>query len=180
MKRSQTTGELLLLDTSRIGGRHGNGGHLHAASSASHAPPLVIMFWPIGAAWSCAAATSFSRASSGTTAASYTLRRLEIYGEINKRGDSSPRRRRLEGRASSVQRPEMLVCLRGGVCGGRGYMKVAVTGLWGAECRLFLVSFSPHASSSKPIPTLCPPALKFFPSMRAERVTLMPGRRLWV
>ena len=32
-----------------------------------------------------------------------------------------------------------------------------------------------YASSSKPMPTLCPPALKFFPSMRAERVTLTPA-----
>lgn len=32
-----------------------------------------------------------------------------------------------------------------------------------------------YASSSKPRPTLCPPALKFFPSIKAERVTLMPG-----
>lgn len=31
-----------------------------------------------------------------------------------------------------------------------------------------------YASSSKPMPTLCPPALKFFPSIKAERVTLMP------
>lgn len=37
-----------------------------------------------------------------------------------------------------------------------------------------------YASSSKPMPTLCPPALKFFPSIRAERVTFTPGRRLWV
>lgn len=35
-----------------------------------------------------------------------------------------------------------------------------------------------YASSSKPMPTLCPPALKFFPSIKAERVTLMPeGKR---
>lgn len=35
--------------------------------------------------------------------------------------------------------------------------------------------FSHYASSSKPIPTLCPPALKFFPSIRAERVTFTPA-----
>lgn len=34
-----------------------------------------------------------------------------------------------------------------------------------------------YASSSKPMPTLCPPALKFFPSIKAERVTLMPERK---
>lgn len=34
--------------------------------------------------------------------------------------------------------------------------------------------FGLHASSSKPMPTLCPPLLKFFPSIKAERVTLMP------
>lgn len=31
-----------------------------------------------------------------------------------------------------------------------------------------------YASSSKPMPILCPPLLKFFPSNKAERVTLMP------
>lgn len=34
-----------------------------------------------------------------------------------------------------------------------------------------------HASSSKPMPTLCPPLLKFFPSIKAERVTLMPEHK---
>lgn len=31
-----------------------------------------------------------------------------------------------------------------------------------------------YASNSKPMPILCPPLLKFFPSNKAERVTLMP------
>ena len=37
------------------------------------------------------------------------------------------------------------------------------------------LSSPPYASSSKPMPTLCPPALKFFPSIRAERVTFTPA-----
>lgn len=37
-----------------------------------------------------------------------------------------------------------------------------------------------YASSSKPRPTLCPPVLKFFPSIRADRVTFTPGLRVWV
>lgn len=41
--------------------------------------------------------------------------------------------------------------------------------------------FSPYASSSKPMPTLCPPALKFFPSIRADRVTFTPANtNLWI
>lgn len=41
---------------------------------------------------------------------------------------------------------------------------------------VFLGLSSPrYASSSKPMPTLCPPALKFFPSMRADRVTFTPA-----
>lgn len=38
---------------------------------------------------------------------------------------------------------------------------------------------APHASSSKPMPTLCPPALKFLPSIRAERVTFTPAAAQW-
>lgn len=37
------------------------------------------------------------------------------------------------------------------------------------------LGFHLHASSSKPMPTLCPPALKFLPSIRAERVTFTPA-----
>lgn len=44
-----------------------------------------------------------------------------------------------------------------------------------------LLHYGSYASSSKPSPTLCPPALKFFPSMRAERVSFTPWQweRIW-
>lgn len=37
-----------------------------------------------------------------------------------------------------------------------------------------------YASSSKPMPTLCPPPFTFFPSTRAERVSFTPGLRVCV
>lgn len=62
--------------------------------------------------------------------------------------------------------------------GGRGVRGDVVSGAF----FFVLVGLSSplYASSSKPMPTLCPPALKFLPSIRAERVTFTPGRRLWV
>lgn len=46
-----------------------------------------------------------------------------------------------------------------------------------AEVGFFFIGrFRVYASTSKPMPTLCPPALKFLPSMRAERVTLTPAQ----
>lgn len=59
--------------------------------------------------------------------------------------------------------------------------------VWHTEVEMCQVSFSslipfssslhPYASSSKPMPTLWPPALKFFPSIRAERVSFTPTER---
>lgn len=46
-------------------------------------------------------------------------------------------------------------------------------------CCLFLhcPSSHLHTSSSKPMPTLCPPALKFLASIRADRVSFTPAER---
>lgn len=63
-----------------------------------------------------------------------------------------------------------------GLCEGRGGRR----SVWSCGSRAFLSLLAgprspPYASSSKPMPTLCPPALKFFPSIRAERVTFTPA-----
>lgn len=76
------------------------------------------------------------------------------------------RGRCVEGGGSSYIR--VVDCVWGG---GRGACGRVCGGL-----SLLLGWSSPvYASSSKPMPTLCPPALKFFPSIRAERVTLTPA-----
>lgn len=73
---------------------------------------------------------------------------------------------------------------KGGVCEGESRDKrrrqVIVIGgcrKLSAEVGFFFIGrFRVYASTSKPMPTLCPPALKFLPSMRAERVTLTPAQ----
>lgn len=75
-------------------------------------------------------------------------------------------------RGSPERRYMMVVdCVRGGE--GRGVCGHVVRGLFFSL--LAGPTSPPYASSSKPMPTLCPPALKFFPSIRAERVTFTPA-----